>query len=194
MTPPHPFIDFLRIHIELSDEHSALILSYLSVQKYSPLEFFIENGQKSDRMAFVISGVFRFYSIDDEGSEVTSSFMKENHLVSDRISFFDGSTGSGTIQAETDCEVVSFSKKSWDLFCNSIPSWEIGFQKIISEALRIHTDFQRSIINLDAKDSYLLFMKSKPTILQRVPLSHVATYIGITPSSLSRIRKSLNSK
>jgi len=194
MTVNNPLISFLRRHIDISEKHSVLILKNTYVKEYTPLDFFFEKDQKNDRIAFVISGVFRSYFRDKEGNEITSNFIKENEIVGDAVSFqlnSDRTQENIYIQAETYCKVVVFSKESRDQISNLIPNWESGFQKIITEILLTQINFQRSIINLNAKDSYLLFMKSNPTILQYISLNHLATYLGITATSLSRIRKDL---
>ncbi|WP_035759079.1 Crp/Fnr family transcriptional regulator [Flavobacterium tegetincola] len=186
-------IQHLSNYIKLSDENTALILNHTEVQHYKASDFFIESGDKCDQMAFLISGVFRFCFMDHKGNEITSYFMKEDDFVSNITSFFEFSVSSGSIQAETNCEVIQFSRASWDLFCAEIPEWENSFQKIVNETLVNKINFQRSLLNLDAKDSYLKFLKTYPSILQRVPLNHVASFLGITPFSLSRIRKSIAS-
>ena len=190
MTVNNHLISFLRRHIDISKKHSVLILKNTYVKEYTPLDYFFEK----DQIAFVISGVFRSYFHDKEGNEITSNFIKENEIVGDTVSFqlnSDRTQENIYIQAETYCKVVVFSKESRDQISNLIPNWESGFQKIITEILLTQINFQRSIINLNAKDSYLLFMKSNPTILQYISLNHLATYLGITATSLSRIRKDL---
>lgn len=183
-------VQHLNKYIKLSPENTGVIINNTVVKKYKTSDFFIESGDKCDQMAFIINGVFRFCFIDNKGNEVTSYFMKETDFVCNINSFFEFSVSSGSIQAETNCEVVQFSRASWDLFCNTIPEWENSFQKIINETLINKINFQRSLLNLDAKDSYLKFLKTYPSILQRVPLNHIASFLGITPFSLSRIRKS----
>jgi CRP-like cAMP-binding protein len=184
-------IQYLNNYIQLSKENAELIINHTEEKNYKASEFFIESGEKCNQMAFLISGVFRFCFIDNKGNEVTSYFMKENDFVCNITSFFEFSVSSGSIQAETNCSVVQFSRTSWDLFCNTIPEWENSFQKIVNETLVTKINFQRSLLNLDAKDSYLQFLKTYPSILQRVPLNHIASFLGITPFSLSRIRKSI---
>lgn len=190
MEPTIYLLQELEKHIKFNAEQTELIVNNVVVKEYAPSSFFIESGEKSNKIGFVISGVFRYYFIDNKGNEISSYFMKENDFVCNLTSFFEFSLSSGSIQAETNCTVVEFSRSSWDLFCNSIPNWESSFQKIINETLIAKTNFQRSLINQDAKSSYQKFLSYYPTISQRVPLNHIASFLGITPFSLSRIRKS----
>ncbi|AUC23819.1 hypothetical protein BTO15_17700 [Polaribacter sejongensis] len=183
-------VKHLNNYIKLSKEHTEFIIKNTEVKNYKASDFFLESGDKCDQIAFLINGVFRFCFYDNKGNEVTSFFMKEHDFVCNITSFFEFSVSSGSIQAETNCEVVQFSRASWDLFCTTIPEWESSFQKIINETLINKINFQRSLLNLNAKESYLKFLKTHPSILQRVPLNHIASFLGITPFSLSRIRKS----
>ncbi|WP_165733639.1 Crp/Fnr family transcriptional regulator [Polaribacter sp. 20A6] len=183
-------VHHLNNYIKLSKEHTELLIKNTEVKNYKTSDFFLESGDKCDQIAFLINGVFRFCFFDNKGNEVTSYFMKEHDFVCNITSFFEFSVSSGSIQAETNCEVVQFSRASWDLFCDTIPEWESSFQKIINETLINKINFQRSLLNLNAKESYLKFLKTHPSILQRVPLNHIASFLGITPFSLSRIRKS----
>lgn len=185
-------IQHLNKYVSLSEENADLVLQYTEVKNYRAADFFIRSGEKCSKMAFLSKGVFRFYFFDINGNEVTSYFMKEDDFVTNITSFFEYSVSTGSIQAETDCTVVEISRGSWDLFCSKIPDWESSFQKIVNETLIAKVSFQRSLINLDAKNSYLQFLKTYPTILQRAPLNHIASFLGITPFSLSRIRKSIS--
>jgi CRP-like cAMP-binding protein len=187
-------IHHLGDYINLSKESKDLISNHIEEKKHFASEFFINSGERCNKIAFIVNGVFRFWFIDNNGNEVTSYFMKEHDFVTNITSFFEFSVSSGSIQAETNCSVIQFSRASWELFCKKIPEWENSFQKMANNILITKINFQRNLLSLDAKDSYLEFLKTYPTILQRVPLNHVASFLGITPSSLSRIRKSISSK
>ncbi len=186
-------IKHLQHYVKLSDENVDLIIANTEEKCYRATDFFISSGERCSKMAFLIEGVFRFWFFDTNGNELTSHFMKEQDFVTNIASFFEYSVSSGSIQAETDCSVVELSRASWDMFCKRIPDWESSFQKIANETLIAKVSFQRGLINLDAKAAYLEFLKTYPTILQRVPLNHIASFLGITPFSLSRIRKSITS-
>ncbi len=190
MEPTIHLLQELEKYIKLSTGNADLVVKNVVLKEYAPSEYFIESGEKSNKIGFVISGVFRYYFIDNKGNEISSYFMKENDFVCNLTSFFEFSLSSGSIQAETNCTVVEFTRSSWDLFCTTVPNWESAFQKIINETLIAKTNFQRSLINQDAKSSYLKFLNYYPTVSQRVPLNHIASFLGITPFSLSRIRKS----
>ncbi|MCR1027075.1 Crp/Fnr family transcriptional regulator [Cellulophaga baltica] len=178
---------------KLSEDEIELIAKNINLRQFKPNETFLKSGIRSNEIGFVNSGVFRYYSFDKKGNEVTSFFMSENEFVGNVSSFFEYIPSTGTIEAITECEIVVISRKSWELFCAEIPHWENTFQKIINDVLIKKTDFQRSLINSDAKSSYLKFLNTFPNISKRTPLIYIASFLGITPFSLSRIRKAIAS-
>lgn len=95
------------------------------------------------------------------------------------------------VQAMTDCRIVVFSKKDWQELLNTIVGWDVIVRKIISKALLQKVDRISSIISQDAKTSYLTFLEKYPNLANRISLSYLASYLGITQSSLSRIRKNI---
>lgn len=175
----------------LSKEDKELIHNHSEVQSYGQNEIFIKVGTIAHQVGFVLSGVFRYFFYDNEGNEITSVFMKEGDFVTNITSFNEYTPSSGTIMAETPCEVVLISRKNWKLFTEKISSWNKIIQAITNQVLLEKAQFQRQLINQDAKTSYLEFVKKYPTITQRVPLIHIASFLGITKFSLSRIRKQI---
>ncbi len=185
--------DLFSSYYKLSDEEITLITQNISKRTYKVNETFIKSGERCNEIGFINTGVFRYYFFDGDGNEVTSFFMSENEFVGNVSSFFEYIPSSGTIEAITESEIIIISRKSWELFCEKIPSWENTFQKILNEVLINKTNFQRSLINSDAKNSYLKFLNTYPNISKRTPLIYIASFLGITPFSLSRIRKAISS-
>lgn len=183
--------DFINQYHLLSKEEAELINKNVVVKTFKTKDFFLKSGERSNEVGFIISGVIRYFFYDHQGNEVTSFFMCENEFTGSISSFFEYTPSSGSLQAECDCEMIIISRTSWELFSNEILHWETTFQKIINEVLIRKTSFQRSLINSDAKSIYLKFLNSYPTIAQRVPLNHIASFLGITKSSLSRIRRAI---
>ncbi|MBN7813339.1 Crp/Fnr family transcriptional regulator [Algoriphagus sp. H41] len=185
---------FLKKRHDFSPGDISLIHRYVEVRRYGSKEFFVNSGQRCTEVGFTISGVFRYFFYDAQGNEVTAHFMAENEFVGNVTSFFEFSPSAGSIQAEVDCEVIVISRGAWDIFCKEIPQWESTIQKVVNDVLLRKTTFQRNLINVDAQSAYLNFLNVYPTIAQRVALNHIASYLGMTPFSLSRIRKALATK
>jgi CRP-like cAMP-binding protein len=95
------------------------------------------------------------------------------------------------LQAVTNCELLVFSRKDWDEILNSIVGWDKIADKMYRKCL-IETIEKRSpLVSEDATTRYLLFLKKFPALANRVPLSYIASYLGITQQSFSRIRRNI---
>jgi CRP-like cAMP-binding protein len=181
----------LQEQYSFSEEDIMLIEENTYTKNFHANEYFLEAGTIAHQIGFVVSGVFRFFFYDKNANEITSVFLKEKEFVTNLTSFFEYLPCSGSIQAETEVEAIIIDRKAWELFCQKIPNWEKALRQISDKFLMDKINFQRSLINQDAATAYLNFVAKYPTIIQRVPLGHIATFLGITQSSLSRIRKQL---
>ncbi|WP_117884829.1 Crp/Fnr family transcriptional regulator [Aureibaculum luteum] len=176
---------------KLSEKDIDLIANNTTLINFKIGDIFVEAGKNVNKVGFVVYGVFRYFFYDKEGNEITSFFMSENDFVTNVNSFYEYTPSSGTIVAETECVVILISRENWELFSKEIPNWNSILQTITNKTLLTKTNFQRKLISQDATTSYLDFLKQYPTIIQRVSLIHVASFLGITKFSLSRIRKQI---
>ncbi len=192
MKTKNPFIQILSNFRNFELEEEKLITKHLELNNYSTRDTFLKTGERNDQLGLITSGVFRYYFYDENGSEITAHFMDVNEFVGNVACFFEYSISAGTIEALTDCEVIQISKSNWDICKNEIKDWEVIFQKIINNVLIKKTNFQRSLLNNTATESYLKFLNYYPELSNKVPLQHVASYLGMTPFSLSRVRKTIS--
>lgn len=154
-------------------------------------QYFSEAGKISTQVGFVLDGVMRVCYYNNQGEEITKYFIDENNLVVDLESFNNSICSSAYVQAVTDCKLIVFSKPDWDELLNTIVGWDTIVNKITTRALMQKIDRRSPLVSEDATTRYLSFMEKFPKILNRVPLSYLASYLGITQSSLSRIRKNI---
>ncbi len=185
--------EFINQYKILTEDEKRLLDKHTEQANFKAKDYFLQSGKRSNQVGLITSGVFRYFFYNPEGEEITAHFMAENEFVGNATSFFEFSLSAGSIQAETDCTILLINRESWDLFSVQIPHWENTIQKILNEVLIKKTSFQRSLINIDSKSAYLKFINSYPNIAQRVALNHIASYLGMTPFSLSRIRKAIAS-
>lgn len=191
MTEQNELIDHLKKFGYLSNIDISLISEHTVVKDFKMGESFVDAGKNVNQVGFILSGVFRYFFYDKEGNEITSLFMLENDFVTNINSFNEYIPSSGTIIAETDCTVIIISRKLWELYSEKIPNWNSIMQAVSNKTLLAKTNFQRKLLSQDAKTSYLDFLEKYPSIIQRVPLIHIASFLGITKFSLSRIRKQI---
>lgn len=175
----------------LNQQQIDLILSKAQEREIRKEDYFSEAGKVAVEVGFILEGVLRVCYYNNKGEEITKYFIDENNLVVDLDSFDNNICSSAYVQAVTDCKMIVFSKKDWQELLDTIIGWDTIVHKIISKALIQKVARRSPLVSEDATTRYLSFMEMFPNIINRVPLSYLASYLGITQSSLSRIRKNI---
>ena len=112
-------------------------------------------------------------------------------FVLDYKSFEANITSAEYLQAVTNCKLIVFSKEDWEDLSNTIVGWDSIVNKMIQKALAQKLERRSPLSAQDATTRYLMFLEKFPMLANRIPLSYLASYLGITQSSLSRIRKKI---
>ena len=154
-------------------------------------EYFSEAGKTFRHVGFMLEGITRVCYYNNKGEEITKYFIEENNILVDFESFDNELPSTVYVQAITDCRIIIFSKKDWQELLNTIVGWDAIVHKIILKALMQKVERRSPLVTEDATTRYLKFMERYPTVVNRIPLSYIASYLGITQSSLSRIRKNI---
>ena len=177
--------------IDLTEEQWAEIEKFLVVKHIKKNEFILEPGEYSEDYFFVESGVIRSYTIDENGKEHVLQFGTENWIVSDRNSAFCKQQSKFYIQAIEDSTVILLNEKLNDLITQLNPNYLAAQNKLIQNHVRSLQDRINLLLGASAKTRYLEFMRLYPNQLSRIPQWMIASYLGITPESLSRVRKEI---
>jgi len=177
--------------IDLTEEQWAEIEKFLVVKHIKKNEFILEPGEYSEDYFFVESGVIRSYTIDENGKEHVLQFGTENWIVSDRNSAFCKQQSKFYIQAIEDSTVILLNEKLNDLITRLNPNYLAAQNKLIQNHVRSLQDRINLLLGASAKTRYLEFMRLYPNQLSRIPQWMIASYLGITPESLSRVRKEI---
>lgn len=191
---PEKLILFIERSGHVTRQQSEEIASSFSHRIINRNDYFLKKGRVSDEYLFLDKGFMRAFALDPEGNEVTTHFYSENGVVFEVSSFFNRMPSEENIQALTDCEgwVITFEKLN-HLF-HSLPYFrEFGRQLLVKgfAALKIR---MLSMITETAEQRYDRLLQHNSEIFQYAPLKHIATYLGITDTSLSRIRKEYSKK
>ncbi|PJR04051.1 Crp/Fnr family transcriptional regulator [Avrilella dinanensis] len=154
-------------------------------------EYFSEAGKVAKHIAFVQEGVLMICYYNNKGEEIVHHFVDENHFVVDLESFNHKILSMIYIRAVTDCQLISFSHESFKELSATIIDWDKIINKITIKTLLDKVNLIQPKLNTDAKTRYLDFLQNFPNLANRVPLVYIASYLGITATSLSRIRKNI---
>lgn len=181
-------IEFILTFGNLNKQQIELISSKANETKLLKDEFLVEAGNMFNEHVFILEGILRIYYYNNKGDEITKYFIVENHLFSNP---YKGETMTEYIQAITDCKLIIFSRHDWEELSNTIIDWDKIMNKVFQKGMAEKLDRRSSLITEDATTRYLKFLEKFPTLANRVPLSYIASYLGITQQSLSRIRKNI---
>jgi len=178
--------NYFQNNFDLSSEKTLSLVSSFQPQMVEHGDYFLKEGEISNTICFISEGVMRTHKFNEEGNDVTQFFFKENQFLTDLESYRTSKPSKQYIQAITDCRLLIIKKQK----ANNLPGWEKIFQKLVQQTLLRKISNQRALRNLSAKKKYEQFLDTDSDILQRVPLKYIASYFGIAPQSLSRIRRS----
>ncbi|KEO72691.1 Crp/Fnr family transcriptional regulator [Anditalea andensis] len=154
-------------------------------------EYFSEAGKISHQVGFIVEGVVRVCYYNNRGEDITRYFFDENHLVVEMKSFENNIESSEYIQAVTDCKFLVISKSDWEEIDQTIIGWDTIVKRIFQKTLIEKLESRSPLVAQDATTRYLTFLEKFPKLSNRIPLSQLASYLGITQQSLSRIRKNI---
>ncbi|MFH6948977.1 Crp/Fnr family transcriptional regulator [Flavobacterium sp. FlaQc-51] len=186
------FIEYILQFGSLNQQQIDLVLKKANILELHKDEYFSEAGKVAQQVGFVLNGIVRVCYYNNKGEEITKYFIDENNLVVDLESFENEIPSTAYVQAITDTTIMVFSKKDWKELSNTIVNWDAIVHKVVSRALMQKVERRSPQISEDATTRYLKFLEIYPNVVNRVPLSFVASYLGITQSSLSRIRKNIS--
>lgn len=155
-------------------------------------EYFSEAGNIAQEIAFIQEGIFRICYYNKEGDEITKYFVEENNFAVDVNSYFNNIPSSEYIQAITDMELVIFNAESMENLSNTILIWDSVVSKITNKAMIEKFNKTSLMLAEDATTRYLNFHNRFPALVNRIPLNYLASYIGVTKHSLSRIRREIS--
>lgn len=186
------FIEYILQFGSLNQQQIDLISKKATELHLKKDEYFSEAGKIAQQVGFVLDGIVRVCYYNNKGEEITKYFIDENNLVVDLESFENEIASTAYVQAITDTTIMVFSKKEWKELSNTIVGWDAIVHKVVSRALMQKVERRSPQISEDATTRYLKFLEIYPNVVNRVPLSFVASYLGVTQSSLSRIRKNIS--
>ena len=185
---------YLKICPTLTIEEIGFINSNLSLSTFSKKEYYIESGKVQHEMGFVYSGLLRSYYIDEKGKKVTISFIKENDYASDYPSFIQQKPSKYYIEAIEDSIIVNLPYSVIQEAYKKFKNFE-NYGRLIAEQILIKKqDRIESFLFENAEERNINFVNKNTSILRRVSVSDLSSYLGIERQSLSRIRKKLIEK
>lgn len=185
------YINYITKQIELSTEQIEILSKAIVTKKFHKGEMILNAGDYSSDYYFVEEGIIRSYTIDENGKEHVIQFGAENWIVSDRNSSLCKQEAKFYIQAIEDSTIVILNEEVNELLKSLNPKYLDAQVLLLQNHIRHMQDRITLLLSASAKTRYLEFIKLYPTITAKVPQWMIASYLGITPESLSRVRKDI---
>jgi CRP/FNR family transcriptional regulator, anaerobic regulatory protein len=187
------FKNWLKNVSFLTEEDCNLFEPFLQTKEFTSKDIIVREGQVCKEIGFINKGIFRMYYLLD-GKEINTHFNFENEFVVNYDSFLQETPSRYFIQSLEDSEIVIFNLSTLQNAYNKSQNWE-RFGRIMAEySYKLTTKRVEGFMFLDAEQRYLQMMKETPHFIERIPLYHLASYLGIERESLSRLRKKLLKK
>ena len=192
--------NLLRLNLErtlnqqLPDEIVAMVAELMKEEQFAKGSMLAEEGKDCDRIFFVVQGACYSYLTDRKGENHVVQFALEGYWISDLYSFFSRQKAVYSIEALEDCSVLALGRNDFEQLCSSYAVFDRFFRLLIQNA---YVALQYRLIKTtshEAEARYTEFSKLHPAFIQRIPQYLIASYLGIRPQSLSRIRKELAHK
>ena len=184
-------INFLRRHRNISDEDVAVIGQHIHLRTVKEGDVLLQEGKVARELFFISNGILKITHVNDKGNEVVLFFVKEDHLCTILNSFENNVPAHESILAASDATLVVFTREQLLQLYTLIPYFKDLMEGITREALMRKIQLRNTYAGTDASARYQLFLELQPDISLRVPLNDIASYLGITPQSLSRIRRNI---
>ena len=177
--------------IQLNPEEKELIKTFFKPKKLKKKQFVVVEGHVCNYLTFVSKGLLKSYHVDDKGNEHINQFSPEGWWTSDMSSFFSGGISFYSIDAMEDSEVLLITKEHFENLTIQVPVMDRYFRLLFQNSLITKERRLISSHTHTAEEKYRHFVENNPDLIKRVPQNLLASYLGLSPETLSRLKKNI---
>mgnify|MGYP000256503435 CR=1 FL=1 len=182
---------YISNFVRLSDEENKALEKVLTLKKLQKKEHLVEYNKVCTKVVFINNGYFRFYHFDYAGNEITSDFYFAPNFITSYTSFITGKASFVNVQAMVDMEVIEIQKSNLYNLYHKYPNVE-RLGRLIAESVAITSEKHLFLLlNQTAEMRYKNLLDKHPEYVNTIPLQYIASYLGITKETLSRMRKTI---
>lgn len=178
-------------HVLLTEQEASFFVSLLKHRSIRKRQVLFRSGEVARFETFIVKGLLRAYTIDESGHEHVAMFAMEDWWICDLYSFLTQKPGTQNIDALEDSEILQIDKDDLEKLYVEVPKFDRFFRILLQNAFVASQQRIISSISQTAEEQYLAFIRKFPSLEQRVPQHQVASYLGITPETISRIRRGM---
>ncbi|WP_426480043.1 Crp/Fnr family transcriptional regulator [Chryseobacterium sp. R2ACT005] len=182
------FLNYLKDKFPINDDELEMFRQVCTVKRLRRRQYLLQEGDVWNKNAFVSKGVLRTYRADEKGTEHIIQFSIENWWAGDRQSYHSRLPSTFNIEALEDAEIVLIPKADFDRMQVEIPKFGEFTRVLLERSFIASQNRIHASISYSAEEKYADFIKAYPDITNRIPQHMIASYLGISPETLSRIR------
>lgn len=181
---------YINSYFGLNQQDLKKIASSFKPCTYKKGDYFLKSGDVCEQLSFVQSGILRVF-IELPDKEVTQWISTKGYFISELSSFIFATPSRFHIQALTDTEIYTISKADYNRISEQIPTWPVLEKLFITRCFSMMEDRIFSHLSMSAEERYAHFFNQNKELFNQVPLQYLASMLGMTPETFSRIRKKL---
>ncbi len=178
----------------LTKEEQEFILPFLTPKKLRKKQYLLQDGDVCKSICFVEKGALKAYVVDDTGQERITAFALEGWTMGDLYSFIKEEPATLNIDALEDCELVLISKAAHNELLKKMPKYETYFRILMTDAYMALQKRTTNMVSLPLEERYKALTDLYPNLVQRVPQHMIASYMGLSKETLSRVRGRISNK
>lgn len=178
---------------DIPSEEVAKLCSIVTSEKIRKGQTFISEGDVPKKFAFVGSGLFRYFYVNEKGSEFTKGFFPEQNFITSYTAMVKSRPSHYTVQALEDSNVLVIDYPRWQTLYQGNSCWMNLLFALVEKGYMKKEARERELLILNAEERYRVFLREYPDLEKRIKQHMIASYLGITPVALSRIRKEMSS-
>lgn len=185
-----PLLNYVSNLFDISDNDIRLLTQFFKYEKFSKGSSLEKENTVAKKLYFIKNGFIRTCCTED-GTEITTQIVGKNDFITSFNSFVSGAVSKGNIKCISDCDVLYITKSDYDRLTRESAIWSAFCKQVYEQAIAFNLQRTTDLLTLSAEKRYLKLLAEKPEVIQNVPIQYIASYIGIKPESLSRIRKKI---
>ncbi len=175
-------------HVSLTDDEWELCKNNFRPKRALKRQFLLQEGDVCRQLTFIEKGALYSYSVDSKGNQHVLRFAFDGWWIADLQSFFTGNPSTLNIEVLEDSELLVLDRKNHEKLLEEIPAYERYHRIIVENAYVALQQRVENALGRTAEEKYARLIEYNPKFMNRVPLNLVASYLGISPETLSRVR------
>ena len=181
----------LEEKVSLTPAEKELIKTFFTPKKIKKKQFVVVEGHVCNYLTFVSKGLLKAYNVDDKGNEHINQFSPEGWWTSDMSSFFSGGISFYSIDAMEDSEVLLITREDFENLTLQVPVMDRYFRLLFQNSLITKERRLISSHTHTAEEKYRHIIEKHPDLIKRIPQNLLASYLGLSPETLSRLKKNI---